>query len=546
MNTSMPGPDKEPSTRRVAELERRLVEAEDTLDAIRSGAVDALVVRTPRGERLFTLKGADQTYRALVQAMSEGAVTLKNGIISYCNRRFAEMLRMRLESVLGSPISQLIHAPGLPGLLRRLQRGAARRGSMEAELHGARDTRVPVLLAASRFSSDGETSIGLVITDISRRKRAEAALRASEERFQIVARTANDAIWDWDIVRGGTWRSPSLALSFGYPLSSINSRFHWWSRRIHPHDRPAVLAGVRASLEGTGNVHRITYRFRRHDGTYAHVSDRSWIVRDEFGKPVRMIGALRDISVEREAELARRELSRRIINAQEHERQRVARDLHDGVNQLLSSAKYRLSSALAQGSNSQNEDLRQVFSLVEKAIHEVRLISRNLRPSELDDLGLVAALRSLAHDHQKRSGINARFRDGSLAASAQIPKEVEMALYRIAQEALNNVEKHSNATRVDMVLRSSGSHVLLTVQDNGTGLRRRVARNGHGGWGLQNMEERTELLGGSFKAGPRPEGGTEISIQIPLPKSPEHSRRKSHEPKPKNPIAARGRSRARP
>src|SRR5215471_9138789 len=93
-------PEADPALlREMAEMQNRLAEAEDTLNAIRSGAVDALVVRTPRGEKLFTLKGADQTYRALVEAMSEGAITLKNGIISYCNNCFAEMTRKPMEKI---------------------------------------------------------------------------------------------------------------------------------------------------------------------------------------------------------------------------------------------------------------------------------------------------------------------------------------------------------------------------------------------------------------------------------------------------------------
>src|SRR6267143_4592804 len=97
--------------RQLSELQIRLLEAEDTLNAIRNGSVDALVVRTPRGEQLFTLKGADQTYRVLVEGMNEGALTVKRGIISYCNNRFAEMVRMPMEKVFGASISDFVVTP---------------------------------------------------------------------------------------------------------------------------------------------------------------------------------------------------------------------------------------------------------------------------------------------------------------------------------------------------------------------------------------------------------------------------------------------------
>src|SRR3954465_14450829 len=114
--SKVPGP-----ARRMSELQARLLEAEDTLNAIRSGSVDALVVHTPRGEQLFTLKGADQTYRALVEAMNEGAVTLKNAIISYCNNHFAEMIRKPMEKVFGTSIFELVQSEKFSRLIRRLQ-----------------------------------------------------------------------------------------------------------------------------------------------------------------------------------------------------------------------------------------------------------------------------------------------------------------------------------------------------------------------------------------------------------------------------------------
>src|SRR5215472_18427147 len=96
------------SLRQLSELQSRLTEAEDTLNAIRSGAVDALVVRTPRGEQLFTLKGADETYRVLVEEMNRGALAVKRGIISYCNKRFAEMVRMPMEKIFGASVIDFV------------------------------------------------------------------------------------------------------------------------------------------------------------------------------------------------------------------------------------------------------------------------------------------------------------------------------------------------------------------------------------------------------------------------------------------------------
>ena len=233
-----------------------------------------------------------------------------------------------------------------------------------------------------------------------------------------------------------------------------------------------------------------------------------------------------DITARKEAESARRELSRGVINAQEKERQRVARELHDSVNQLLSSAKYRLASmANGRRSSSHSNNVRQAGKLVEKAIGEVRLISRNLRPSELDDLGLISALRSLTHEFSRRSGMVSRFKSAAASCPPQMPKEVEMTLYRIAQEALNNAEKHSRAARVELSLSCTRKQALLTIRDNGRGFSHRAV-SGASGWGLRNMNERAALLGGSFDVLSFPKRGTRISVRIPFGDIPERRRRK--------------------
>lgn len=220
-----------------------------------------------------------------------------------------------------------------------------------------------------------------------------------------------------------------------------------------------------------------------------------------------------DITERKAAERARRDLSRRIVNAQELERQRVARDLHDGVNQLLSSAKYRLNTAGTQAPDAARQSVEQARLLLEKAIAEVRLIGRNLRPSELDDLGLAAALRSLTHEFHTRYNIGVRFRH---RLPSKMPSEIEMALYRIAQEALTNIAKHSSATTAEISLGCSNGEVQLMVRDNGKGLRSRDAIDHERGWGMQNMRERSALLGGNFFIGSSQPFGTVVRVVIPM------------------------------
>src|SRR5437879_1272001 len=134
--------------RRFSELQNRLTEAEDTLNAIRNGAVDALVVRTPRGEQWFTFKGEAKTYRALVEGMNEGAVTVRRGTISYCNNRFAQMSGAPMEKVIGASIFDFIEGPGVASMIKRVEKRAAAAGTLEAAFRTADGTLVPVLISA--------------------------------------------------------------------------------------------------------------------------------------------------------------------------------------------------------------------------------------------------------------------------------------------------------------------------------------------------------------------------------------------------------------
>jgi PAS domain S-box-containing protein len=359
--------------------------------------------------------------------------------------------------------------------------------------------------------------VSLVVTDITERKSNEAALRESENRFQIVARTSSDVIWDWDLAKNRVWRSEGFMKLFRYGRGEVKDTFEWWEERIHPEHRKEVLASLWAAVNGRSNdLYTATYPFLCGDGSYTFISDCGCVLRDANQKAIRVIGSRRDISKQIEAEQARLGLSRSILNAQEQERQRVARDLHDSVNQLLASANYRLNSIVPEQAGAAAGTIREARELVEKAIAEVRFISRNLRPGELDDLGLVSALRSLTRDFQRRSDIAAHFQSSVSRSAASTSKEVEMTLYRIAQEALNNVEKHSRATRVDVRFKRLTDHASLLIQDNGKGMPQSPSRGRRPGWGLHNMAERAALLDGRIEIESGSKRGTAVTVLIPL------------------------------
>ncbi len=232
------------------------------------------------------------------------------------------------------------------------------------------------------------------------------------------------------------------------------------------------------------------------------------------------------------AERTLRSLPRFILEAQEAERRRVARDLHDSVNQILSSAKFRLEAIAERFATRDVDAHREILKTKEiltHAITEVRRISRNLRPSELDDLGLLAAIRSLAGEFSERSGIT--FHLELPAAPCELPVEVELNIYRIIQEALANVERHAHARKVDLALQTTNRRLRITLRDDGAGF----VPNGYAqpsaarpGMGFVDMRERATHLGGHCEIHTELGHGTEILVEIPLQPAqrPAHAHRK--------------------
>ncbi|NOD91795.1 histidine kinase [Ruegeria sp. HKCCD4884] len=230
-------------------------------------------------------------------------------------------------------------------------------------------------------------------------------------------------------------------------------------------------------------------------------------------------GMLLNIRERRLADAKLKELTQRVFDAQEEERGRVARELHDGISQILVGVRYALDNArrrLSRGDDIGARDpLEKGIDHLGTAITEVRRISRDLRPGVLDDLGLGPALKALTDDFRDRTGIETEF--STVVFRNRLDQDSKIALYRIAQEALTNIERHSGATHVTIDLRGHKKGATMRITDNGLGLRTEPG-TATTGIGLRNMQERIEQLDGSLRIlssrGPR--GGTVIEASLPL------------------------------
>ncbi|MFB6777464.1 MULTISPECIES: HAMP domain-containing sensor histidine kinase [unclassified Streptomyces] len=209
-------------------------------------------------------------------------------------------------------------------------------------------------------------------------------------------------------------------------------------------------------------------------------------------------------------ESERAESSGRVLSAQESERRRVARELHDEVGQTLTAVILQFKGIADRVPTTLREEVVTAQETVRGSLDEVRRIARRLRPGVLEDLGLPSALRALVTEFSAPGVTTSHRVDGSLTA---LGAEAELVLYRVAQEAMTNAARHSGASRIGLELRTAGGRAVeLTVSDNGTGFRHAAK-----GAGLQGMRERALLLGAALTLTSLDSGGTTVRLRVPLP-----------------------------
>jgi two-component system NarL family sensor kinase len=236
------------------------------------------------------------------------------------------------------------------------------------------------------------------------------------------------------------------------------------------------------------------------------------------GRPMFTI-YIRDITQHKRAEAELRALPQKIIKAQEAERSRIAQELHDGINQMIASVKMRLrkvETSLPEMKPAAREILGRCDRLLVKVLEENRRIAHNLRPTDLDNLGLSAACASFCNEVQSRANLQVQCR--ITLPPKRLPEATELHLFRIVQEAINNIEKHAQAKSVKLKISCENDSVILKIQDDGCGFDEKNSKNrkrGHG-LGLSNMRERALSLGGSYDLRSTPNKGTTILVQVPL------------------------------
>jgi PAS domain S-box-containing protein len=345
-----------------------------------------------------------------------------------------------------------------------------------------------------------------------RKRKAEAVLRESEERFRRMADTTPSLVWMCDAQGSVTYLNDRRILFTG---RDPNAGFgDTWTTYIHPDDRAMVLEANSRAVK-SHQPYSTEYRLRRNDGVYRSMFDVAAPRVNGDGSFAGFIGSAIDVTDQKLAQEALQHVSGQLIEAQENERIRIARDLHDDICQRLALLSMELEQAKrdSAGRVSATKTLEEIRKHCSEIAGDVQSMSHQLHSSKLDYLGIVAAVRGFCKEFSKQYRVAVEFADRNVPQ--HLPKDISLCLFRVTQEALNNAAKYSGTEQFKVDLIGTADEILLRVRDRGTGFDVEQAKE-TGGLGLVSMRERVHLVQGRFEVESRRGAGTTISVSVPL------------------------------
>jgi two-component system sensor histidine kinase UhpB len=450
----------------------------------------------------------------------------RDGRYRFVNDRFLERYNLRPDQVFGRTDAELF--PRRQALAAAahdaevLARGEPLQYEERASI--ADGQRVSLVSKFPVFDASGAVSaIGVVASDITDRRVTEQALREQRTLLAEAQKIAGLGSWEWDPDTGRVAWSEELYRIFGVTPQDVQPSFENYLERLHPEDRQQSGSMVARALIDNRPFSMLE-RVVRPGGELRYVRSQGDVVRNERGKPIKVLVACLDITEQRHSESALRQaaqelhgLTRRLVQAEEAERRRLARELHDRVGQSLSALNINLD-IISRDSQALPPALRQrledSLGLVDGTLQSIESVMADLRPPLLDEYGLAAALGWHSEEFARRTGVQVTVTDRTPDAAKGARPEAAVALFRIAQEALNNVLKHAQAKSVRIHVSATDEELVLDVHDDGRGFDPRAARRGR--WGMTTMRERAEAAGGQLHIDATPGQGTRIHARVPL------------------------------
>ncbi|UCU92832.1 PAS domain-containing sensor histidine kinase [Hydrogenophaga taeniospiralis] len=465
-----------------------------------------------------------------IHAALEGIVTIDEAMhIVMINPAAQRMFGQPAAQLLGQDLSVLI-----PGALRELHRAhvqkfmasevAERSMGDRGQLLGLRADGTEFPLEAAICQVEASSKLGghryftAMLRDVSNEQKLAAQVDQLNRRMRTLFDLLPVAIWitEGELV---VYANSACARLFGVAQrESLTGQSIY--ALLHPATHEQVREKVAHALASEDEVLPMHGKIARHDGSSRDVEMVVAALPDHSRTLVQMV--LSDItkqSQERRALLASRrtlrDLAASLVDTREEEQRRLARELHDELGQRLTALKLELSAPESIGAPGiPSARIQSMIQMVDDTMAATRRISLDLRPLMLDDLGLNAAIEWLAQEYERRARLQVTLRCDPLPD--QLPQKVLSALYRIVQEALTNIVRHADATRVAISIVHTGSSIELRVEDNGAGFPEQPLRVPGKSFGLIGIRERVLMLGGDLSLGNLPDGGASMVVKLPM------------------------------
>jgi PAS domain S-box-containing protein len=492
------------------------------------------------------LRESEERFRSAMNNLADGLYTLDiNGCVTYINPSAEKLLGWTATELLGKNIHEVAHYKYPDGApfpkwdcpsLQVLSNGL--------ELHEFEDTFIrkdgsffPVVFSTSPMQIDGAIN-GIVVSfrDDTKRRETEEALEQSERIYHAIGESIDYGVWICNADGRNIYASDSFLKLIG--LTQREYSESGWANVLHENDAQTTIDTWKECVRD-GTFWQREHRFRRPDGGWHYILSRGAPIRDPLGKIQYWAGINLDIQQWKEAEVvletrvakrtaellkARNELrglSVRLLKAQDEERRRIARELHDGVGQLLAAMTMSVPKLLAEKEKLSEEAgkvAEEVDCLIAEALRDIRTMSYLLHPPLLDEIGLAPALQWYLGGFSERSNIAVQL---NIAPDlGKLSRDVELSLFRIVQECLTNIHRHSGSETAEVTLCSTSKEVVLEVRDEGSGIPQDIAdkiSSGDGfGLGIRGMRERLRQFGGRLDVISNRKG-TIVTAALPAP-----------------------------
>lgn len=479
------------------------------------------------------LAAAEKRYEILVNTLPEGVIMMNAaGRITACNKRGAAILGLAENDTLGRMVCcgdwDAVRKDGTPfpvaefPAMVSLQTGFPQRNVIIGITKpGGMLTWLSVNTQALIRTGEFEPyAVVISYSDITESINTEKELQKVNARFYYVSKVTSDAIWDLDMQTNEIYRSDAFYILSGYTTEETCPTLNWWFENLHPDDRDRVQNKLNEHIQQGEERWCDEYRFKCADGSYKFLLD-SGMIRYRNGKAVRILGAIRDLTKQKDLEKQlfdeqaqkHQSITLATITAQEQEKTKISHELHDNVNQILMSAKLYMDTAKRLPEEA-NELLDKAIEYQLLALEEIRKLSKSLNTSHIKKVGLKESVQDIVDNMKMQNNLEVDF-DFDHGVDKLLTDDQKLMIFRIIQEQTSNILKHADAKKV--ILKISGTHkfIYLHISDDGIGFDPATI-NKDKGIGLINIRSRAEAYNGTVEISSAPGKGCMVDLQFPV------------------------------